>query len=322
MQSLLYRLCVLSLLVSGIGAMWEAFWWHEFITIELFGAPPHLLYHIPLPIALTAAIFHWVYYKKSAYKWIILGLLFAILSIPYGIWWHMHFDLSNRFNLSLYTSSHYLVFGLLHFVITILLAQQLPYEGLQKKTQTIIGTLLYAELLINALIRIRPFYPTGGVHALWGFWGVGVITFLLLGIFVFGQHAIRARWSATYIALWYILIYCFHWIIGWMTFYYFDQSITPITNMIFGGFRDSPFWITSLGILFVGMVLDATNNYATYRLFGIGFMYAAFVYGLGVLFIPIDFQYSFASSVIAMIAGGLGGACLSACVQFLRLYDE
>jgi len=299
------RIQVVGTYIAAIGALWEAFWWHEFVGFDLFGAPPHFLYHLPV-LALSVMNFQrWLKEKKGT--WLVLGILFVLilLNVPLQLLWNAEYGIPSRSGLEAYWSFPYTLPTLSFMGIGMLLFRQAKNDALAR-------SMVLAWILAFLFAKARPFRPTGDVFAVWGPWGAGVIYFGFFLLVLIAKQTERDKWLAFRSIFFHTILLLISGAFALVTLVFFGKPTDIFWQILLGGFRHPPGWVTTLSLFGSAIWLDYAHRGNGHMqsivaaLIGSIVLYGSTPYVLG-----IEYRLSLATVLVCIVSSLLGGITAS-----------
>ncbi len=305
-QNLLARFISAVLFTAVLAGAWDA-WWHGAIGRDTFWGPPHLLLYSAVIVAIVAGIYGW--YKTREKIWRRLAILLALvpISAPFDDLWHRLFgveDISSP--LIVWSPPHLVLIG----AIAASLIGLLPLIRRDRDitAQRFFGGLTFAAILNLFLFLATPVQPTGP-YELIGFWGAGIVAFLLVGVFLTASRWLAGVAGATLVAVFSLVISA----IG------FGDKIAP--GIVIQPHDHPPAWLTIFSLLVSVAIIDFTKRKPLWigGAFA-GILWGGLLYGFSSMFFKPEFQYTAGDTGIAVFASLIGGIIAGLFVS--RLYKK
>jgi len=292
-QNLLARLIVSALFTAVMAGAWDA-WWHAAIGRETFWEPPHLLLYSAVTVAISAGIYGWYKTKEKIWRRLAIILALVPLSAPFDDLWHRIFGVEN-------ISSPLIVWSPPHLVLIGAIAASfiglLPLIRRDRDitAQRFFGGLSLAAILNLLLFVAAPVQPMGP-YELIGFWGAGIVAFLLAGAFLVASRWMPGVAGATLVAAFFLVISA----IG------FGEEIAP--GVIIQPHDHPPAWLTIFSILIVATFIDVAKLKPMWLSGALaGVLWSGIFYSFSSMFFKLEFQYTAGDTGVAVFASLIGG---------------
>lgn len=302
----LARWIMFSLFTTVLAGMWDI-WWHGMIGRDSFWEPPHLLLYASILVSILGGVYGWYRFKEKVWTHVGMALSSILISAPIDEYWHRTFGIED-------VSSPLIVWSPPHLILVgaVALSFMMLLPIVRRETDSILRTLLFgmsfAGILALLLFPITPLEPLG-VHRMLGYWGAGVMTFVITAVMLFGQEYMSGLARISVIAVFFLLI----------------------SSIAAGGegvgvpgippHPHSPYWVTVFALLMPSVVIDILARYALLvRGVLFGGIYASIFYVVSNFFIETQFRFSSGESVIAVLAGSIGGLVAAFVVSRILQY--
>jgi len=289
------RIIVCALFTAVVAGAWDA-WWHVALGRESFWSPPHLLLYSSTILAISLGLSTWYKTRKSVWRNLAIALTLVPLSAPFDEVWHGVFgEEAVNSLLIMWSPPHLVLIGSL--MASFILLLPLIERDLNHQARALLGALVFAAIYNLLLFVIAPFEPLH-VHHLLGFWGAGIVSFVLGSVILSSQRWIKGFGAAFLTALVILALQAIN----------FSEQISSNLNI---APHDHPHsWIMVFSMLIPGLIIDILHN-NPWWLKGLlwGFMWAAILYGLaGIWFEPIFF-IRVLWQFLETAGGPAGGGC-------------
>ena len=292
-QNLLTRFIASALFIAVLAGAWDA-WWHGAMGRDTFWEPPHLLLYSAIIVAIAAGIYGWYKTREKIWRWLAIVLALVPISAPFDDLWHRLFGVENISSpLIVWSPPHLVLIG----AITASLVGLLPLIRRDKDitAQRFFGGLVLAAILNLFLFLATPVQPTGP-YELIGFWGAGIVAFLLVGVFLFASQWMPGVAGATLVAAFFLVINA----IG------FGEEIAP--GVVIQPHDHPPMWLTIFSLLVSVVIIDFTKRKPLWIGGALaGILWSGLLYGFSSIFFKPEFQYIAGDTGIAVFAGLIGG---------------
>lgn len=274
-----------------IGYSWEGLWWQEVIDpASVIGDPPQWLYQPAMLIAFLLSLYQWILSKNKVWLLCSLMIFVSIGSIPYLHYRNEAFGAPARDGLLIY-------WGLPFLWSSIMLVAASICSIIVSKKDRYVLFIAYAVMLVNILIRLRPFRPTSEIYSLIGPWGAGVIFAGFFCVILCAKKSLCTRYAATLAVLHGLVLYGISGLFGIGTFLYADISTDVLWKMFFGGFHHPPALLAA-----VAMVLSAFIYDYWQRPVVVGVVYASVLYGMANIWLTEEAKMAVMEQCIAVIS--------------------
>jgi len=296
-QIIRIRCTIIALFVTVIAASWDI-WWHAAFLRETFFSPPHLLLYISV---VAAMILGW-----KTVGWI---LLLIPLSAPFDELWHRIFGVENIASLGIIWSPPHVLLALAVGASFMRLIRLLTKDP-DTHARLLLAALAYAGIFSVAEFLVSPFEPTGP-HALLGFWGAGIIAFVLVSTLIKSQRQFAEFGMATLTSIVIALLAAVSHHSG-----PFDPRLAIAPH------DHAPLWLMIFSVVSTGAWVDTARRVSPWLKGGVaGLLWAGILFGFSSAFFAPQFQYPFYESLIAAIAGCIGGS-IAGTWAFTISYDK
>lgn len=282
-----------SLFIAVFAGAWDV-WWHGFLGRESFWSPPHLLLYLSVIIAIVTGLFAWRIHKKGLWKWLGLVLLLVPLSAPFDELWHRVFGVEETASvLVLWSPPHVALILSILVAFVLLLPLLRKYEDITKRR--LFSALSLAGIFSLMSILVQPFEPLGPWHLV-GFWGAGIMSFVVVVALSFSSQYLSGFGRATFVS--FVLIV--------LTSIGFTEA-TNAAAIDFLPHAHAPGWLIILSLLLPAVFLDFRRAPQLWSAGCAGLISGGVLYGFSTFFIEPAFRYGFAEVAVVLIASFIGG---------------
>jgi len=290
------RIIVTFLCIAVIAGTWDA-WWHGAMGRDTFWEPPHILLYSSALVAISLGIYGWHKTKEKIWKRLAMALLLVPVSAPLDELWHSFFgveDLSSP--LIVWSPPH------LAIVLAIVVSMFLMLPVLRKDTkeaQTLFGSAIFASILSLFMFILSPLQPEGPWHLL-GFYGVGLIATVLVGMFILAHRWIPQLGGALFTAVFFLTLRA----LGMNERFAPGVSILPHAH--------SPSFLIVFSVLLLALSIELFYRHS--RLFSsilAAFLWSALIYGFSWIFFEPAFVYTLNQGIKAVVASVIGAVIIS-----------
>jgi hypothetical protein len=298
------RIITCALFTAVAAGTWDA-WWHTALGRESFWSPPHLLLYISTILAIVLGLSTWLKTRKPVWRNLAIALLFVPLSAPFDEIWHQWFgEETVNSLLIMWSPPHLVLIG--SIIASFILLLPLLEKDSDRQARMLFGALTFAGIYNLLLFVVIPFEPLH-VHHLLGFWGTGVVSFVLGTLILSAQRWISGVGSAFMAALVILSLEA----IG------FSKQLAP--NLDIAPHDHAQSWIVVFSVLLPAVIIDILHNKPLW-LKGLlwGGLWATILYGLAGIWFEPQFQYSSGEALQAIIASGIGGFLAGSLLLFQK----
>lgn len=273
-------------------------WWHVAIGRNSFWEPPHELFYGSLLLPGIIALARYLISRKAYWLRFGVGLLgLPVAAISDNIW-HGILGSERIFEIWLTWSPPH-VFLVTVFVLNLLLLMRGLKQAPQARGQQFFTTIAYAILTGALLFLSVPFEPVGQWQEPWriiGFWGAGVITFVITSVFLRAQQNLKSVAPAFTVLAFFLVIH--NMSVG--------QHVAP--GIVTLPHDNPPLAITLLSYVFAVGAMDLLKRYSPIVRGAVyGLLYNLILYGSSSWFFKPEFQYSAIDANVAIVSGVIGG---------------
>jgi len=303
-QNLLIRIISVVLFIAVLALVWDA-GWHISVGRDTFWEPPHIMLYSAVLTAIVAGLFGLYVTARNIWRYLVILLFLLPLSAPFDELWHRLFGVENLSSpLALWSPPHVLLILSLIGSLALLLRLVSIKETLIARY--FLGSLIFASILGLSFLLVVPFLPTGP-YELFGFFGAGIVAFVLVFILLIAQYWINAFASATLA----------------MTFFLLISSVGPaVVQKIAEGvaispYQNPPFWLIVFSYLSIAAFMDMFKK-AGLLLRGTvsGFIWAVMLFGFSSAFFEPQFQYTELEAITSILSGIIGGIIAGVLAQY------
>jgi hypothetical protein len=290
---LLARIIVGALFAAVLAGTWDA-WWHGAIGRDTPWELPHLFLYAATLCAIFLGVYGWWMYKEKAWKYVAWALLLIPISAPFDELWHRAFGVEDL-------SSPLIVWSLPHLsLIFALLCSLFLLLPLILKDKDVHARWMYGAIILAGGVSLlsfvlSPVTPTGPWELL-GFWGAGLVAFVMIGGLLFAQKKIGGAGIATLVILFVIMLSAMS----------FGEEVAEDVEIIP---HDHPSaWLSVFALLLPAVFLDSARQMkASFRGAIAGGLWAVLLYGFSSQFFEPVYQYGLSSVGVAVVASVGGG---------------
>jgi hypothetical protein len=292
-ETQLARLITLGLFAAVMAASFDA-WWHGAIGRDSFWEPPHLFLYSAVIVTILAGAYGWKQYKNKLWKRLAWVLVLIPAAAPFDELWHQAFGIEDL-------SSPFIVWSPPHVVLILaLLGSLLALLPILSKDKDPNGRRIFSAMAIAAAAHLSiflfaPLYPTGGWDLI-GFYGAGVISFILISAYLLASKYVMGLGGVTVTALFLIALQLFG--IG--------ETLAP--DVVVMPHDHPPTWLAIIALLFPAAAIDVMKDHPKpFQGLVSGFIWGALLFGLSSFFFEAAFVYSVENAIIAVVASSIGG---------------
>jgi len=283
-----------SLFVAVFAGAWDA-WWHSFLGRESFWSPPHLLLYLSTIVTILTALYAWRKYKTKQWKWLGIVLLLVPLSAPFDELWHRAFGVEELSSVLILWSPPHIV------LILSLLGAFVLLLPILKKNQDIVkqrffGSLVLAGIFSLLSILVVPFAPINSPWNLIGFWGAGVMSFVVVLVLFFARYYLPSFGRTTLTAFVILVL---------VSIGFAEATSSGVTDV--APHTHAPGWLIILSLLLPAVFLDIIKQPKKWSAAIAGFISGGVLYGFATFFFEPAFQYGLTETSIALSASFVGG---------------
>jgi len=289
----LHRYVVIFLFIAVMAGTWDV-WWHGSIGRDTLFEPPHLLLYSSVVLAILSGVYGYIKTKDKHWKWLAILLVLVPISAPFDELWHRTFGIEDISTIWAVWSPPHVALAL---AIIGSLAMLFPIIKKEKDVaaKRIFGSMILASILSLLLFLASPIQPTGP-WAILGFWGVGIVALLIVGIMLIANRYVHGIASATLMAIFFIVISA----IG------FSETIAE--GVVIVSHDHAPAWLTIFSLLVPAVMIDITKKSPLWLKGALaGLLWSGLLYGFSSMFFEPQFQYSLVEGSIAIISSAVGG---------------
>lgn len=294
------------LVVATAALLWDT-WWHVAIGRDTFWEPPHIILYLAVSLATLSTLYSWLMGGGKFWRKLLVFLLLIPLSAPFDELWHRAFGVENLNGpLVIWSPPHILLLiGILGGLILCLSATK-TYQGLYKRQ--FFELLVFAAVLSILFILVVPFLPRGPYEVL-GFWGAGVVSFILIFTFLSAQKVIPGIAEVTMLAFFFLTFTA----IGPA----FSEKVGE--GILIPPHGHQPPWLIAFAYLMPAIFMDIAKKWNPFikGLAG-GILWSGILFGFSSLFLETPFQYSTNDGLIAFGASIIGAGTAAFMFQYLN----
>ena len=298
------RIIITALFVAVMAGSWDA-WWHQAIGRNTFFEPPHILLYSAVLVAIVSGVYGWVKTSEKLLRRIALLLLVIPLSAPLDNLWHSWFGVED-------ISSPLIVWSPPHlFLIASLIASFYLLLFFVKRdsdtsAERLLGALGIAAILWLLSFLAAPVYPTGP-YELIGFWGAGILAFILAATLFAARRHISGFGSATLMIAFFLILFS-----GQL-----GEEIAP--GVIILPHDHPPAWLTVFSFLAPAAFIDMSESVRAWLRGGIaGILWSGIIFGFSSQFFEPPFQYGINDAMFAVVISFAGGAAAGFLHKFFQ----
>lgn len=288
---------------------WDV-WWHGFLGRESFWSPPHVLLYVSIITAVVIGFHAWRTYSHRAWKWLAITLLLVPLSAPFDELWHRLFGVEETTSiLVLWSPPHLVLIGaVIGALACVLILLKQEHDRVKAR---FLGALSLASIFTLLSILAQPFEPLGPWHLL-GFWGAGIMSLVIVFMFMFTHRYMIGFGRVTLVAIMCILFASINFV---------EVALINTNHTI--SHAHAPGWLIIASLLIPALYLDTRRVLTVWSGGVAGFISGGLIYGFATVFIDPAIQYggvSVMSALIASTIGGMMGWYLSRYVARIKIF--
>ncbi len=295
-------LSVSSFLSIAVAALLWDTWWHVAVGRDSFWIPPHIFLYLSVILSILAALYGWLRSKDRFWRKLTLPLLLIPFSAPFDEMWHRIFGVENLNSpLVIWSPPHILLLlGILGGLIICLSKIRQDREAYERQFFELLS---FASILSILFIFVVPFLPRGPYEVI-GFWGAGVIAFVVILVFLMAQKVIPGIAEVTMVTFFFIAITA----IGPA----FSEQVGK--GVLIPRHGHQPSWLIAFAYLVPAIFMDLAKKLSLWAKAIIsGLLWSTILFGFSSLFLDVQFRYSIEEGGIAIIASAFG-ACIAVLV--------
>lgn len=298
------RWVVVALFSAVVGGTWDV-WWHAMAGRENFLAPPHILLYIGVAVAFITAFYGWHKTKEKIWRTLSLFLCAMPGAFVLDLLWHEIFGIEVvSSSLIFWSPPHVLI--ILSTVASFLVLLPFLRKEEDKAVRYLFEALCFAGVFLSLSFLTRPFSPLGPYHVL-GFWGAGFPA----GLFALTVLCLK------------------RWMPGPGTAFLFSSFVCLVASIVFGETTTAntlvppqaypPSWLQVFSLVIPAFAADLLVHKIPLWLKGgiVGTLNSGIMYIFASYFIEPAFRYGITETVLAVLAGFVGGIIAAALAPLL-----
>lgn len=282
-----------ALFTAILAGTWDV-WWHGAVGRDSFWEPPHILLYLAVFVAIIAGWHVWYQTRLRVWRRLAMVLLLVPLSAPFDELWHRVFGVENL-------SSPLVIWSPPHVVLILSISASMALVlSLIRLDKNVLARQLFGSLALAGILTMLSFLAVPlmpiGPWKLVGFWGAGVVAFLLSATLLGAQRWLPAVGSATLVAVIVIVLAAMG----------FDETQAP--DVLVTPHAHPPPWLTIFAFLVPAVLVDVVWQWSAWRRGAlIGGVWALLLFGFSSQFFEPQFQYPMSLALIAIMVSVLGG---------------